>query len=130
MAKLVRRLLSLLACAVALTGAAASLDPATTAEIGELMTRLEASGCEFQRNGTWHTGAEAKAHLMRKLKYLEDRGAVQSTEQFIEQAASGSSSSGQPYWVRCGKSAPVTSGAWLTSQLQAMRAPAGARGAR
>jgi len=90
------------------------------------MSRLEVSGCEFNRNGSWYTGAEAKSHLLGKLKYLEDRGAVQTAEQFIELAASSSSMSGQPYLVRCGGGAPVKSGTWLLSQLQAMR-PAGGR---
>ncbi len=87
------------------------------------MSRLEASACEFNRNGSWHTTADAKSHLMRKLKYLEDRGAVQSTEQFIELAASGSSMTGKPYLVKCGKEAPVSSATWLRGQLQLMRSP-------
>ena len=93
------------------------------------MARLEASACEFNRNGTWHKATEAKSHLLRKLKYLEDSGAVQSTEQFIELAASESSMTGQPYLVRCGNGAPVQSGAWLRSQLQVMRSAGRARGA-
>jgi len=86
------------------------------------MSRLEASACEFNRNGTWYTAAEAKSHLLRKLKYLEDRGVVQSTEQFIELAASGSSMTSKPYLVRCGNDAPVASATWLLSQLRDMRA--------
>ena len=85
------------------------------------MSRLEASGCEFNRNGTWHPAAEAKSHLLRKLKYFEDRGAVQTTEQFIDMAASSSSKSGQPYLVRCGNGATVESGQWLRAQLQDAR---------
>ena len=38
------------------------------------MSRLEASGCEFNRNGSWYTPTEAKSHLLRELKYLEDGG--------------------------------------------------------
>ncbi len=94
------------------------------------MSRLEASGCEFNRNGTWHTAAEAKSHLLRKLKYLEDRGVVQSTEQFIELAASTSSTSGEPYLVKCASGTPVPSRSWLLSQLQVMRSAGGARSAR
>jgi hypothetical protein len=90
------------------------------------MKRLEASGCEFQRNGSWYTAAEARVHLLRKLKYLEDRGAVNSAEQFIELAASASSLSGEPYRVRCASGAPVASRAWMLSQLQALRSAPGA----
>jgi len=116
-----RFLLFLLTSILVGTGNAAPLPPPARAEVDGLMSRLEASGCEFGRNGTWHTAAEAKSHLLRKLKYLEDRGAVQSTEQFIELAASSSSTTGQPYLVRCGNGASVQSGVWLRSQLQAMR---------
>ena len=85
------------------------------------MSRLEASGCEFNRNGIWHTATEARSHLLRKLKYLEDKGMVQSAEQFIELAATSSSMSGQPYLVRCDNGAPVPSGTWLRTQLQKVR---------
>jgi hypothetical protein len=122
-----RLLLFLLAVGFALSGAAASLSPAARAEIDALLSRLEASSCTFNRNGTWYPPAEAKSHLLRKLKYLEDRVAVASTEQFIERAASSSSTTGQPYLVKCGNGAPVQSGTWLLSQLQGMRASGGAR---
>jgi hypothetical protein len=111
-------LLSLLFAAAA---AAQPLAPAARTEIDSLLSRLESSGCEFNRNGTWYTGAEAKAHLLGKLKYLADKGMVQTTEQFIERAASSSSMSGQAYLVRCAGAAPVQSGRWLLAQLQAMR---------
>ena len=118
-----RRFLAfLLSCIVVTAVTAAPLSPAVKAEIDGLMSRLEASDCEFNRSGTWYSGAEAKSHLLRKLKYFEDKGAVQSTEQFIELAASTSSVTGQPYLVRCGDGIPVQSGTWLLLQLQAMRA--------
>ncbi|WP_396269528.1 DUF5329 family protein [Ideonella sp.] len=72
------------------------------AEIDALMGKLVASGCQFERNGTLHSGAEAKSHILRKLGYLEGKSTLQSTEQFIELAASKSSSSGKPYLVKCG----------------------------
>jgi hypothetical protein len=122
-----RLLLLLVTVTLAAAGSAASLSPAARAEIDALLTRLETSSCTFNRNGTWYPPAEAKVHLLRKLKYLEDRGAVQSAEQFIERAASSSSTTGQPYLVKCGSGAPVQSGTWLLSQLQGMRTSGGAR---
>jgi hypothetical protein len=117
-----RVLVSLVLASVFVVAAtAAPLSPVARSEIDSLMSRLEASGCEFSRNGKWHAGAEAKSHLLRKLQYLEERGAVQSAEQFIELAASSSSMSGQPYLVKCNNGAPVPSGAWLRTQLQALR---------
>ena len=94
-----------------------------------MLFRLETSGCEFNRNGTWHSAPDAKPHLLRKLAYLEDRGAVQTAEQFIELAASSSSTTGQAYLVKCGNGAPVPSSVWLRSQLQVMRTAGGARSA-
>ncbi|MCZ8014467.1 MAG: DUF5329 domain-containing protein [Limnobacter sp.] len=93
------------------------------AEIEALLTKLQASGCQFNRNGSWYTGSEAKAHLLRKLEYVEGKGTVQSTEHFIELAASKSSFSGRSYQVRCGGQAPVASQVWLIQQLAVVRAP-------
>lgn len=91
-------------------------------EIEALIARLQASGCSFARNGSWHGAAEARTHLLRKLRYLEDRNLVQTTEHFIERAASQSSMSGKPYLVRCGSGAPLESRVWLTNELKALRA--------
>ena len=93
-------------------------------EISALMATLQSSACEFNRNDTWHNAAEAKTHLMRKLDYLEGKSAVQSTEQFIELAATKSSLSGQAYQVKCGNAAAVESKSWLTAQLKQIRAAA------
>lgn len=107
---------------------AAWADPTSApvrAEIDALLNRLETSGCQFQRNGSWHDSARARAHLLDKLAYIERRGTVQSAEQFIELAASRSSLSGRPYQVRCGGQAPVESRLWLNGQLTAIRGASG-----
>lgn len=124
-----RVVLFLLTCFLVAAGNAASLSPVAKAEIDGLLSRLEASSCTFNRNGTWYPATEAKSHLLRKLKYLEDRGAVQNAEQFIERAASSSSTTGQPYLVKCGSGAPVQSGTWLLAELRAMRSSGRARSA-
>lgn len=128
-ARAVRLPMLLLTWLFAATAVAAPLAPAVQTEIDALLERLETSGCELNRNGTWYPASEAKPHLQRKLRYLEDRGMVQTAEQFIELAASGSSMSGQPYLVSCGTGAPVRSGTWLLSQLQSMRAAGQAKSA-
>jgi hypothetical protein len=122
-----RLLPALLIGLLAAAGNAAPLAPAARVEIDGLLTRLETSGCEFNRNGTWYPPTEARSHLLRKLKYLEDRGLVASAEQFIERAGSSSSTTGKPYLVRCGGGAPVESGTWLASELQGMRSAGGAK---
>jgi hypothetical protein len=116
------RLVILPACLAAAAYAAATLPPTAQAEIDGLMSRLETSGCEVNRNGTWYPAAEARSHLLRKLRYLEDRDAVQSAEQFIELAASRSSLSGRAYLIRCEGNPPIETGVWLTAELRALRA--------
>ena len=96
-------------------------------EIDALLARLQSSGCAFSRNGSWYDAAEARKHLQAKLDYLERRNLVQTTEQFIDRAASQSSVSGKAYLVRCGEAAPVESRAWLTRELKSLRAGASVR---
>ncbi|HXE40692.1 MAG TPA: DUF5329 domain-containing protein [Azonexus sp.] len=101
--------------------AAAPIAPPIRAEIDALLTLLEASACEFNRNGLWYSAREAKAHLVRKLEYLEKKNAVARTEQFIELGASTSSLSGKPYLVKCANADPVASSEWLLTQLKTIR---------
>ena len=124
-----RLLLIVVTVMFAAAGHATSVSPAARAEIDALLSRLEASSCTFNRNGTWYPATEAKSHLLRKLKYLEDRGMVRSTEQFIELAGSSSSTTGKPYLVKCGSGAAVESGTWLRSQLDVLRSSGRARSA-
>lgn len=107
---------------VASAATAAPLPAPARAEVDALLTRLQTSGCEFNRNGTWYAGAEAKAHLLKKLDYLEGKDMVSTAEQFIERGASASSMSGKPYLVRCAGKAPVESALWLKAELQQARA--------
>ncbi|WP_426338536.1 DUF5329 domain-containing protein [Pseudoduganella sp. S-14] len=112
-----------LAFALASAGAQAAPLPAPArAEVDALLTRLQSSGCQFNRNGSWYSGADARTHLLRKLEYLEKKDLIRNAEQFIELGASTSSSSGKPYTVKCGAAAPVESKAWLSAELKAIRA--------
>jgi hypothetical protein len=114
--------LSFLAIASFALSAFAAMPSATAkAEIDQLLTRLESSGCQFERNGSWHNGAEARAHIERKYRYLLNRQLVGSTEDFILGAATQSSMSGKPYQVKCGNT-QVTSGQWMAEQLKQVRA--------
>jgi hypothetical protein len=119
MRKLVGIFVALLASALA---HAAPTTVAVRTEIEALLGKLESSHCEFNRNGGWHTGADAKTHLLGKLQYLENRTTLRSTEQFIELAASVSSASGKPYLVKCGTNPAVPSAQWLNNELAAIRA--------
>lgn len=113
---------SALFAAFAVTASLAAPAPAPArAEINALLKALEISGCQFNRNGTWYSATEAKAHLTTKLEYLEDKNMVKSAEDFIKLGASSSSISGKPYLVRCGSTPAVESKLWLQSQLTANR---------
>jgi hypothetical protein len=116
-----RQLASIIFAAWCCVSLAAPTPAPVRAEIDALLARLQTSGCQFSRNGTWHDAAKAKEHLLHKLKYIERKGTVQSTEQFIELAASVSSSSGKAYEVKCGSAAPVQSQQWLTGELAKLR---------
>ena len=111
-------LLAALLCCAALAGPT----PAPVrAEINLLLDRLQNSGCQFNRNGTWGSGAQARAHLLRKLNHLEGEVTLKSTEQFIELAASTSSVSGKPYEVQCTGKGTMTSAEWLQKELVFIR---------
>jgi hypothetical protein len=105
------------------TAAAEALaSPAVAAEVDDLLLNLARSGCRFERNGRWYGADEARAHLMMKWQELQRRRLAQSTERFIELAASKSMLSGLPYQVQCGTSTAKPSAIWLRQQLQALRA--------
>lgn len=97
------------------------LPPEAKAEVTAVLNRLEASGCEFNRNDRWHSAAQARAHLQRKLDFVESRAAVKTAEGFIQLAASKSSVTGAAYQVRCRGQAPEASSAWLLKQLSELR---------
>jgi Family of unknown function (DUF5329) len=97
-------------------------DAGTKREISHLMEFLGASGCQFNRNGTWYDASQAVSHLTQKYEYLVKRGLVTDADGFIARAASESSASGKPYLVKCGDAQPVQSGRWFRTELARFRA--------
>jgi Family of unknown function (DUF5329) len=93
-------------------------------EIDALIAGLGDSGCQFERNGSWHDAKAARAHLQKKYEYLRKRGLADTPELFIERGASKSSMSGKAYRVRCPGKAVETSERWFRQRLQALRAVA------
>jgi Family of unknown function (DUF5329) len=91
-------------------------------EVNLLLSYIGGSGCEFYRNGTWSDSKKAQTHLRDKYNYLVAGNQINTTEDFIERAATESSLSGQPYKVRCNGSAPVSSKQWLRDELTRIRA--------
>lgn len=112
--------LALLATAAVVVVAAPATKVQT--EVNFLLGFIEGSGCDFQRNGTWHNSADAQAHLRDKYRYLAARDLVDTTELFIERAATQSSFTGQPYQVRCRGGPMISSKQWLSDELNHLRA--------
>jgi hypothetical protein len=96
--------------------------PERPGEIEALLEMLPASGCEFRRNDVWRGGVEARDHLRMKYKYMRERNPRLSAEDFISEAATRSSTSGQVYLVRCQGGPDLLAGAWLSGHLKSIRA--------
>lgn len=103
------------------TGTQAAIDAKAQQEISQLLDFVEHSGCQFIRNGSEYPAAEARAHLQKKLDYLENKDMVSSAEDFIERAATKSSMSGRRYQVDC-PAGKQDSSAWLNDELKRLRA--------
>ena len=110
------------AAVLAMPAAQANSPTTTAVEIDGLFSALLQSGCEFNRNGSWHSAKQASQHLQGKYDYLLKKNLVPNTEAFIERAASQSSMSSKPYLVRCPGQPEVNSKQWFTDQLQKIRA--------
>ena len=102
-------------------GSVSGPDQQTQDEIQYLLQKVEHSGCEFYRNGSWHPGPEARAHLARKYQAVDAKGLIRTTDDFVRRVASESSLSATPYRVRCGKTEPVSSETWFRQELARYR---------
>ena len=88
-------------------------------EIRSLIQAVRQSGCKFDRNGTLYTAERAAEHL--ELKYARGERYAGSAEAFIERLATGSSWTGEPYWMIC-DGTKIRSADWLVERLEASRA--------
>ena len=113
--------LLLIAILLSSTSYAADIKDTMEKEIQHLFDYLKNSDCEFNRNGKWYNTEEAVKHINKKYQYLIKKGLINSTEQFIDQAASESSMSGKSYMVKCGESEPIKSSVWFKRELTRFR---------
>ena len=72
----------------------------------------------FVRNGTEYSAKDAADHMRRKWKSGGDD--IKTARQFIEHAASKSSVSGKPYFIRFKDGREVESGKFLSEKLDEM----------
>ena len=89
------------------------------AEIRSLIWAVLDSGCEFDRNGTRYPADRAAEHL--ELKYSRGKRYADSAEAFIDHLATGSSWSGEPYWMVC-EGDKTLAAEWLGEKLEGARA--------
>jgi len=80
---------------------------------------VEASGCEFIRNGDRRDSVAAANHL--RLKYRRGQRYADTAEHFIDRLETKSSWSGKPYLIEC-EGQSEASGKWLYSRLLKLRA--------
>lgn len=100
---------------------AADVGIGTQKEVEHLFDYLKQSNCQFERNGSWFGTDKAAQHIDKKYQYLLKKKAIRSAEDFIDHAASRSSTTEQPYRVDCGKKAVVETAVWFRADLDAFR---------
>ena len=88
-------------------------------EIAHLLTYVATTDCQYERNGRLHTGQEAVQHIQKKFDYFADD--IQSTEDFIQYAATKSKMSGKYYRIHCPNAQAENSRDWLLAELQRYR---------
>ena len=128
------RVFGALAMSLALVARAGDLPPsAAQAETGYLLALVEASSCEFYRNGTAYDGSRAGSHLRDKYALIVAADHVLTADAFVEKVATRSSMTGRPYEVSCAGHERVPLGPWLREALARYRtngAPRESRDAR
>jgi hypothetical protein len=106
--------------ALILTGTAqADVPPEQKHEVAHLLQFVENSSCRINRNGSFHHGDEAAAHIRKKYDHF--RRKIRTTEQFIEHSASKSTMSGKYYTVFCDGQKPIRTRDWLLRELKKYR---------
>jgi hypothetical protein len=94
-------------------------------EINYLLGFIGSSGCKFYRNGSWYDSHRAQSHLRDKYNYLAARDRLKTADDFIEQAATRSSMSGEEYQIQCEAGPAVPSNRWLRTALSGYRLSVG-----
>jgi len=93
----------------------------TKSEIDHLLNFVSKTTCKYERNGTMHTGREAREHIQKKYEYFREKGKIHSAEDFIRYSASKSELSGRTYKVHCPGSPTENSSDWLMRELAEYR---------
>jgi hypothetical protein len=111
------RVLAALVILVQLVGPVRADSPAH--EIAYLLELIRQSPCIFIRNGSEYDGAAAADHI--EAKYAHFRDEIETTEDFIDRAATKSLLSGRPYQVQCASAQKIPAAEWLRRALNSYR---------
>ena len=119
-ALIIRTLILKTVILMGLVSSSAFAAPANTKqEIQHLLNYVANTDCQYERNGTIHTGGEAVKHIKKKYNYYSDD--IESTEDFIKFSATKSKMSGKKYMIHCNDKQSITSKDWLLSELKNYR---------
>lgn len=91
----------------------------TQQEINHLLDFVAKTSCQYDRNGTIHSGLEAKDHILKKYEYFKDK--IKTAEDFIKYSATQSTISGKKYQIHCVDSGTQFSQGWLLNELENYR---------
>ena len=91
----------------------------TRQEIDHLLDFVSNTDCQYDRNGTIHSGPEARDHI--NMKYEHYKKKVKTSEDFIKYSATKSMISGKKYKIHCPGAETVNASDWLLEELQHYR---------
>jgi Family of unknown function (DUF5329) len=110
----------MLGCTLMPASSIAQAQPAQV-EVEHLLTFVAASNCDFYRNGTWYSAAQAQAHLREKFAIVFPGSLAPTAEEFIEKVATKSAFTSIPYQIRCAREKPMAVKDWLLGELRHYR---------
>ena len=114
-----RRAVLAIALTAAIAGVHAAPSPAEQARIERLIAYVESqTNIRFVRNGSAYSSADAAKFLRGKYKKMGEH--VTTAQQFIEQIASKSSTTGEAYLIRFADGRQVPAARFLGDELQRM----------
>jgi len=86
-------------------------------KIEKLILSIETlKGCQFYRNGSWYSAADAASHLRMKLG--KAGSSVKTARDFIDKIASSSSMSGEAYKIKMSDGKVLTTHDFLYGKLK------------
>lgn len=88
-------------------------------EIDHLLSFVEHTECQYERNGQMYSGKEAVEHIKKKYNYFKND--IDSAEKFVELSATKSTMSGRYYFVHCPNRPKLKSQEWLLHELNNYR---------